>query len=166
MDYLKKFGKTTWACDCHIPYPIKKELTIRLLETSCGYGSGFVWGSLYYNWCHLDGWLDLHNRKEPLSIHSGGVRGSLSDAPAISKALRKFEDNRFICYNGKSIDQWFLLAMMEKLFPDPAPWEKDKGESLIKAADVKKSLVSWEKRHEELLVEKQFIDEASIFVAA
>ena len=151
--YLKKNNKTTFSCDCHIPYPCNKHYFPELMSTNYGYGKGYTIFSLYYNWVHLE----RAGIGEPLRIDSDAIRGSLSGYPKLHTALKKFENNRFINYDNDSLKNWYLAHLLESRFPEPAPWELDNGgSSLVTEAKMKAGLELWNKHFDNLNVEHNY----------
>lgn len=112
---LKAQGFSTWNFEGHIPYYLDKSWVFNALRFDYGVAPGMTVFSTILNCAGV----------EARDIGSERVRGWLGAGLSTEQKAWKLANNQFGCLNNESMQDVELISMIEELFPQPAPWEKE-----------------------------------------
>jgi hypothetical protein len=113
---LRSLGYPARNFDGHVPYPLRKDWVKEALRFDFAAKPGM---------CVFSTILNCSRERGP-RLDSQPVRGWLGGADMAQSAVdAKLGKNRFACLNPNSLDNAYLVAKLEQMFPEPAPWELD-----------------------------------------
>jgi len=113
---LRRFGFPAMNFDGHVPYPLRKAWVKEVLRFDFAAKPGMCLFSTIINCGHEPG----------LPLNSQRIRGWLGRENMPARIVdAKLAKNQFACLNANSLRNPYIVSKLERLFPEPAPWELD-----------------------------------------
>ena len=113
---LRAAGYRARNFDGHVPYPLRKDWVKEALRFDFAARPGMCVFSTILN-C---------SRERGTPLDSQPVRGWLGKPDLKERKVdKKLAKNQFACLNAASPNNIHVVSRLERLFPDPGPWELD-----------------------------------------